>query len=62
MHSSTFYDYLEYGGVQHNPVPKFIKELRGDARDWTIDIYDHITPDELKSAYFKHIPQLGLSP
>ena len=62
MHSSTFYDYLEYGGVQHNPVPKFIKELRGDSRDGAIDIYDHITSDELKAGYLKHIPQLAVTP
>lgn len=38
---------------------EFIQELRGDSRDGTIDIYDHITPDELKAGYLKHIPQLG---
>lgn len=40
----------------------FIQELRGDSRDGVIDIYDHITSDELKIAYFKHVPQLDLSP
>ena len=40
----------------------FIKELRGDSRDEAIDIYDQISSDELKDAYMRHIPQLGLSP
>jgi len=41
---------------------EFIQELRGDSRDGAIDIYDHITPDELKSGYLKHIPQLAVTP
>lgn len=41
---------------------EFIQELRGDSRDGAIDIYDHITPDELKVGYFRHIPQLAASP
>jgi len=41
---------------------EFIQELRGDSRDGTIDIYDHIAPDELKTAYFKHVPQFNIEP
>ena len=41
---------------------EFIQELRGDSRDGAIDIYDHITPDELKAGYLKHIPQLAVIP
>lgn len=41
---------------------EFIQELRGDSRDGAIDIYDHITPDELKAGYLKHIPQLAATP
>jgi integrase/recombinase XerD len=40
----------------------FIQELRGDVRGEAIDIYDHIECDELKDAYMRHIPQLGLTP
>lgn len=40
----------------------FIKELRGDTRGEAIDIYDQIGADELKTAYMKHIPQLGTKP
>ncbi|SDF43104.1 integrase/recombinase XerD [Methanolobus vulcani] len=40
----------------------FIQELRGDVRGEAIDIYDHIECDELKAAYMRHIPQLGLTP
>ena len=38
----------------------FVKELRGDARRETIDIYDHIDKKELKESYLAHIPQLGI--
>ena len=53
-----FTTYLRRSGMSR----EFIQELRGDSRDGTIDIYDHITPDELKAGYLKHIPQLDVSP
>lgn len=37
-----------------------LQELRGDSRKEAIDIYDHITQNELKEAYFQHVPQLNL--
>jgi len=37
-----------------------IQELRGDVRKEAIDIYDHITQDELKENYLKYIPKLGI--
>lgn len=39
---------------------EYIKELRGDSRGETIDIYDHIDDEELRRSYLAHIPQLGL--
>lgn len=39
---------------------EFLQELRGDSRRDAIDIYDHITPEELQLAYNKLIPQLGI--
>ncbi len=39
---------------------EFIKELRGDARNDAVDIYDHIDKRELKRAYLAAIPVLGL--
>jgi len=39
-----------------------IQELRGDSRKEAIDIYDHITQDELKEAYLKYVPRLGILP
>ncbi len=38
----------------------FIQELRGDVRKEAVDIYDHITAEELREAYFKYIPNLGI--
>ncbi|WP_321420861.1 hypothetical protein [uncultured Methanomethylovorans sp.] len=38
----------------------FIQELRGDSRNESIDIYDRIESDELKTAYLKYIPLLGV--
>ncbi len=38
----------------------FVKELRGDSRSETIDIYRHITVDELKREYLQHMPKLIL--
>ena len=40
---------------------EFIKELRGDARNEAVDIYDHIDKRELKRAYLAAIPVLGIS-
>lgn len=37
-----------------------IQELRGDTRKEAVDIYDHISPDELKENYLKFIPRLGI--
>jgi len=39
---------------------EYIKELRGDTRNETIDGYYHITNDELKEKYLEHIPKLGV--
>lgn len=39
----------------------YVKELRGDSRSETIDIYYHITPEELKREYLQHIPSFNLS-
>ena len=37
-----------------------IKELRGDSRSETMDIYYHIDRKELRDSYLAHIPQLGI--
>jgi integrase/recombinase XerD len=37
-----------------------IQELRGDAKKEAIDIYDHITQDELKENYLQFVPKLGI--
>jgi integrase/recombinase XerD len=39
----------------------YVKELRGDARRESIDIYNHINKKMLKESYLACIPQLGLS-
>ena len=39
---------------------EYIKELRGDTRGETIDIYDHIDREELKKAYRECVPRLGI--
>lgn len=39
----------------------FLQELRGDIRKEAVDIYDHITQDELKEAYFKYMPKLEIN-
>ena len=38
----------------------FVKELRGDTRGESIDIYNHIDTKELMESYLAHIPQLGI--
>jgi integrase/recombinase XerD len=40
----------------------FIQKLRGDSLKEAIDSYDHIELDELREAYLKYIPQLGVKP
>jgi len=37
-----------------------IQELRGDIRKEAIDIYDHITIDEISEAYMRYMPKLGI--
>jgi integrase/recombinase XerD len=37
-----------------------IKELRGDSRSETMDIYYHIDKQELRDSYLVHIPQLDI--
>lgn len=37
-----------------------LKELRGDARRESMDVYRHIDPEELRKAYLAHIPELGI--
>jgi integrase/recombinase XerD len=37
-----------------------IKELRGDSRSETMDIYYHIDRKELRDSYLAYIPQLGI--
>lgn len=37
-----------------------VQELRGDSRKEAIDIYHHITHDELREAYLKYVPKLGI--
>lgn len=47
--------------LRRNGMPReFIKELRGDKRHETIDIYDHIDTQELKRAYLSYIPKFGI--
>ena len=37
---------------------EYIKELRGDTRGESIDIYDHIEREELKKADMERVPRL----
>lgn len=53
-----FTTWLRRRGMDRN----FIKKLRGDSLGEAIDRYDHIELDELKAAYLKCIPQLGVKP
>lgn len=39
---------------------EMIQELRGDARNEAVDIYDHIDKKELKRAYIAAVPILGI--
>jgi len=39
---------------------EMIQELRGDARNEAVDIYDHIDKKELKRAYLAAVPILGI--
>jgi len=45
---------------RNNMRRELIQELRGDSRNATIDIYDHIDKKELKRAYLAAIPILGI--
>ena len=47
--------------LRRSGMPReYIKELRGDSRSETIDIYDHIDHEELRKAYLTAIPRLGI--
>jgi integrase/recombinase XerD len=47
--------------MRKNGMPRaFIQELRGDARNDAIDIYDHIDKDELRKSYLAHIPKFDV--
>jgi len=52
----TFTTHMLYSGARRD----YVKELRGDVRGETIDIYVQITKDELREEYLRHIPQLGI--
>ncbi|UCH02584.1 MAG: tyrosine-type recombinase/integrase, partial [Candidatus Bathyarchaeota archaeon] len=39
---------------------EYVKELRGDRRGESIDIYHHIEKEELRKAYLDCIPKLGI--
>lgn len=41
---------------------EYIQELRGDAKKEAIDIYVHISPEDLKEAYLKHVYQFNVVP
>ena len=42
-------------------MPKdYVKELRGDKRREAVDIYYHISREELKRAYLAYVPKLGI--
>ena len=44
-----------------NGMPReYVKELRGDIRGETIDIYHHIDKNDLKKVYLATIPKLGI--
>jgi integrase/recombinase XerD len=47
--------------LRRSGMPReYIKELRGDARNETMDIYYHIDREDLRRSYLAHIPGLGL--
>lgn len=47
--------------LRKNGMPRpFIQELRGDARNDSIDIYDHIDRSELKKSYLAHVPKFDI--
>jgi integrase/recombinase XerD len=39
---------------------EYVKWLRGDAISEAIDIYFHISPEDVKKEYLTHVPQLGI--
>ena len=47
--------------LRRNGMPReFIKELRGDKRTDSMDVYYHIDVEELRKSYLACIPQLGI--
>ena len=51
-----FTTHLRRNGIRR----ELLKELRGDARNEAVDIYDHIDRKELKRAYLAATPVLGI--
>lgn len=44
-----------------NDMPReYVKELRGDRRRETVDIYHHIDREELRRSYLACVPKLGM--
>jgi integrase/recombinase XerD len=44
-----------------NGMPRdYVKELRGDRRREAVDIYYHISREELRRAYLAYVPKLGI--
>ncbi len=52
-----FTTHLRRSGIRR----ELLQELRGDARNEAVDIYDHIDPKELKRAYLAAVPLLGIA-
>jgi len=53
-----FTTHLRNGG---EGMPReYIKELRGDAHNEAMDVYNHIDHEKLKKSYMANIPQLGI--
>jgi len=52
----TFTTHMLNSGARRD----YVKELRGDVRGETIDIYTQITKDDLREEYLRCIPQLGV--
>ncbi len=39
---------------------EYVKELRGDTRQETVDIYHHIDREDLRRSYLTHVPNFGI--
>jgi len=39
---------------------QYVQWLRGDAIKEAVDIYFHISPEDVRKQYLAHIPQLGV--